>query len=59
MNGIALSFPAGIALDGKDGLFVEDSMPESARLIHLLLVMDSDPAAARLMRIALTPPFAP
>jgi len=28
-------FPAGIAVDGKGGLYVEDSLPESARLLHL------------------------
>jgi outer membrane protein assembly factor BamB len=32
-----LVFPAGIALDGKGGLYVEDSMPESARLIRFEL----------------------
>ena len=36
-DGLGLSFPAGIALDGKGGLFVEDSDGESARLIHVQL----------------------
>jgi outer membrane protein assembly factor BamB len=38
-----ISFPAGIALDGKGNLYVEDSDPNSARLIKLQLL----------------PPFAP
>lgn len=33
-----LVFPAGIALDGKGGLYIEDSLPESARLIRLQLL---------------------
>jgi hypothetical protein len=32
-----LVFPAGIALDGKGGVYVEDSLPESARLIRFAL----------------------
>jgi hypothetical protein len=32
-----LGFPAGIALDGKGGLYVEDSDPNAARLIRLQL----------------------
>jgi outer membrane protein assembly factor BamB len=32
-----LGFPAGIALDGQGGLYVEDSLPETARLIRFEL----------------------
>jgi outer membrane protein assembly factor BamB len=32
-----LVFPAGIALDGKGGVYVEDSLPESARLVRFAL----------------------
>jgi outer membrane protein assembly factor BamB len=32
-----LTFPAGIALDGQGGLYVEDSLPETARLIRFEL----------------------
>jgi hypothetical protein len=38
-----LVFPGGMALDGSGGLYVEDSLPESARL----------------MKLQLLPPFAP
>jgi DNA-binding beta-propeller fold protein YncE len=38
-----LVFPGGIALDGSGGLYIEDSLPESARL----------------MKLQLLPPFAP
>lgn len=33
-----LAFPAGIALNGAGGLYVEDSLPESARLMRLTLL---------------------
>ena len=36
-------FPGGIALDGKGGLFVQDSIPESARLMHLALLPPARP----------------
>ena len=29
-----LNFPAGIALDGAGGIYVEDSLPESARIVR-------------------------
>lgn len=32
-----LMFPAGIALDGKGGIYVEDSLPESARMFRFEL----------------------
>jgi outer membrane protein assembly factor BamB len=32
-----LVFPAGISVDGKGGLYVEDAMPDSARLVHFAL----------------------
>ena len=32
-----VSFPGGIALDGKGGIYVEDSMPDSARLVRFAL----------------------
>jgi hypothetical protein len=38
-----LVFPAGIALDGAGGLYVEDSVPESARLIRLQLLPPAVP----------------
>ena len=30
-----LAFPGGLALDGKGGLYVEDTLPASARLLHV------------------------
>lgn len=39
-----LNFPAGIALDGEGGLYVEDSLPESARLMRLQLLPPAAPA---------------
>ena len=42
-----LVFPAGIALDGKGGLYVEDSLPESARLMRLKLVGPATVGGAR------------
>lgn len=38
-----LAFPAGIALDGAGGLYVEDSLPESARLMRLTLLPSVTP----------------
>jgi outer membrane protein assembly factor BamB len=38
-----LVFPAGIALDGEGGLYVEDSLPESARLVRLQLLPPAAP----------------
>jgi outer membrane protein assembly factor BamB len=35
-----LVFPAGIALDGSGGLYVEDSLPETARLMRFELTED-------------------
>jgi sugar lactone lactonase YvrE len=36
-GGGELVFPGGLALDGKGGLFVEDSLPETARLLRFRL----------------------
>ena len=38
-----IAFPGGIALDGKGGLTVEDSLPESARLMDLALLPPARP----------------
>jgi hypothetical protein len=38
-----LVFPAGIALDGKGNVYVEDSLPESARLVELQVHLPASP----------------
>jgi outer membrane protein assembly factor BamB len=37
VEGAGMQFPGGIAVDGKGGVYVEDSLPESARLIRFAL----------------------